>query len=55
MVREILRIHPDYVPAFRPEAMGVNVSLTMKNAGLILEWPPRNIVHKIAFIGVLKK
>lgn len=35
----------------RPEAMGVNVTETMKNVGVILEWPPVNIVRKIAFIG----
>ena len=34
-----------------PEAMGVNVTETMKNVGLILEWPPVKIVRKIAFIG----
>jgi len=34
-----------------PEAMGVNVTETMKNAGVILEWPPENIVRKIAFLG----
>ena len=34
-----------------PEAMGVNVTETMKNIGVILEWPPENIVRIIAFIG----
>jgi predicted metal-binding protein len=37
-----------------PEAMGVDVTATMKNAGLILEWPPKKIVRKIAFIGTEK-
>lgn len=37
-----------------PEAMGVNVTETMKNVGVILEWPPKVIVRKIAFIGTLK-
>lgn len=36
---------------YRPEAYGVNVTKTMKNIGVILEWPPVNIVRKIAFIG----
>jgi hypothetical protein len=35
-----------------PEAMGVNVTETMKNAGVVLEWPPENIVIKVAFIGI---
>lgn len=34
-----------------PEAMGVDVTATMKEAGIILEWPPEKIVRKIAFIG----
>lgn len=34
-----------------PEAMGVNVSETMKEAGIVLEWPPKEIVRKVAFIG----
>ena len=36
-----------------PEAMGVDVTATMKNAGIILEWPPEKIVRKIAFIGTI--
>lgn len=36
-----------------PEAMGVDVTATMKQAGIILEWPPKKIVRKIAFLGVL--
>lgn len=36
---------------YRPEAYGVNVTETMKNIGVILEWPPVNIVRKIAFVG----
>ena len=35
-----------------PEAMGVNVTATMKQLGVILEWPPQNIVRKVALIGV---
>ncbi len=34
-----------------PEAMGVNVTETMRGIGVILEWPPKIIVRKIAFIG----
>lgn len=36
---------------YRPEAYGVNVTATMKKIGIILEWPPVNIVRKIAFAG----
>jgi len=41
--------------SFCPEAMGVNVTATMKNLGVILEWPPQNIVRKVAIIGIRKK
>ncbi len=34
-----------------PEGMGVNVTKTMKKVGIILEWPPKKTVRKIAFIG----
>lgn len=37
-----------------PEAMGVDVTATMAEVGIILEWPPRKIVRKIAFIGTLR-
>lgn len=37
-----------------PEAMGVNVTATMKSLGIKLEWPPENTVRKIAIIGVRK-
>ena len=37
-----------------PEAMGVDVTATMKEVGIILEWPPKKIVRKIAFIGTRK-
>lgn len=43
---------------YRPEAYGVNVTETMKNIGIILEWPPAGIGHKIvrkiAFVGTPK-
>lgn len=38
-----------------PEAMGVDVTATMKAVGIILEWPPKKIVRKIAFIGTMLK
>jgi len=35
------------------EGMGVNVTETMKNAGIVLEWGPKiKTVYKIAFAGV---
>ena len=39
------------ISIYVPEATGVNVTETMKNAGVELEWPPENKVIKVAFIG----
>lgn len=41
-----------YYSTMSPEAMGVNVTQTLANAGLILEWPARKTVYKIAFAGI---
>lgn len=38
-----------------PEAMGVNVTETMRGIGVELEWPPERIVRKVAIIGHEKK
>jgi predicted metal-binding protein len=35
-----------------PEAMGVDVTSTMKRIGVTLEWPPKKIVRKIFLLGV---
>lgn len=40
--------------ALCPEAMGMNVTATMKKLGVILEWPPQNVVRKVAIIGIRK-
>ena len=40
--------------AFCPEAMGVNVTATMKSLGIVLEWPPETLVRKVAIIGIRK-
>lgn len=34
-----------------PEAMGINVTATMKNIGIILEWPPVNWTYQVAMAG----
>jgi predicted metal-binding protein len=36
-----------------PEAMGVNLTATMKNAGIELEWPPVEKAYQIALAGIL--
>ena len=35
-----------------PEGAGVNITETMKNAGIILEWPPVNYTYQVALAGI---
>jgi predicted metal-binding protein len=44
--------HPGYEVTIRPEAMGVNVTETLRRAGIELEWPPKNIVRQVALAGI---
>lgn len=41
-----------YVVNTVPEAMGVNVTETMKKIGIELEWPPGNVAYQIAMAGI---
>ncbi len=42
-----------YIITVVPEAMGVNVTETMKRVGIELEWPPVNVAYQIAMGGIL--
>ena len=46
-IKSFLRQHRDYKIIGCPEAQGVNLTETMKNSGIILEWPPVNISYQI--------
>ena len=35
-----------------PEAMGINITETMRNVGIELEWPPVNVTYQIALAGI---
>jgi len=37
-----------------PEAMGVDVHITLLQEGVLLEWPPVNIARQVALIGRIK-
>lgn len=37
-----------------PEAMGVNVTETMKNVSIFLEWPPETVTYQVALAGIRK-
>jgi predicted metal-binding protein len=46
-------IYPEYTVSHCPEAMGVNLTETMKQVGVELEWPPRETAYQIALAGML--
>ena len=46
--------HRKYVVNTVPEAMGVNVTETMKRVGVELEWPPISVTYQIAMAGYPK-
>jgi hypothetical protein len=59
--KEILKFekdHPECVVSTGPEAMGVNLTETMKKIGIELEWPPTKYAYQIAIGGtknIMKK
>lgn len=44
----------NYVAERTPEAMGVNITETLANVGIELEWPPKQIARQVALLGVRK-
>lgn len=46
--------HPDLIICRCPEAAGVNVTQTLKDHGLLLEWPPKKIVRQVAIAAALR-
>lgn len=52
---DFLRENKNYKVETCPEAMGVNITETMKKVGIELEWPPVNIAYQIALGGIKKK
>jgi hypothetical protein len=53
-IKYFLHNHPEYHVEACPEAMGVNVTETMKRAGIVLEWPPQVMSCQVALAGVKK-
>jgi predicted metal-binding protein len=53
-IRYFLGKHPGYRFETCPEAMGVNVTETLKRVGIILEWPPRQWACQVALAGIKK-
>lgn len=51
---EFLRTHPGYQIETCPEAMGVNITDTLRSVGIELEWPPTKIARQVALAGIKK-
>ena len=49
---EFKKSHPDYIVEECPEAMGVNVTETVHQVGVLLEWPPKKYVYHVALAGI---
>lgn len=43
--------HPSYKVVTVPEALGVNITETMKRLGVDLEWPPQEVAYQVALAG----
>jgi hypothetical protein len=54
-IDEALAILPGYAATWCPEAMGVNVTATLEQVGIALEWPPVHIVRQVALLAVPRK
>jgi hypothetical protein len=47
-IADFLRSHPGYGADTCPEAGGVNVTETLRLAGVELEWPPQTVARQVA-------
>lgn len=54
-IKGFWREHNDYSIETCPEAMGVNITQTLKNAGLDLEWPPKQWACQVALAGIRRE
>lgn len=53
-VIKFLKEFPEYTIVKCPEANGVDLTETMKNVGINLEWPPKQITYQIVMAGIKK-
>lgn len=54
-IEKFKKDHPDCVVTTGPEAMGVNITETMKQLGIELEWPPTKYSYQCAMGGTQKE
>lgn len=50
-VKQALKESPGLYVLYCPEACGVNITATMKNLGIDLEWPPKQYTYQVAILG----
>ena len=50
-IKMFLKGHPDYIISHCPEGSGVNLTQTMKDVGIDLEWPPKKYTYQIVLAG----
>jgi len=50
-LRQLKKKNKRYYIEYCPEAAGVNLTATMKNIGIRLQWPPRDYSYLIVLIG----
>ncbi|KKS02979.1 MAG: hypothetical protein UU64_C0004G0038 [candidate division WWE3 bacterium GW2011_GWF2_41_45] len=55
LCQEKCKDFPGYVSITNAEAMGVNLTETCRNVGIILEWPPRRVVYQVSLLAKSKK
>lgn len=53
-IRFFMQDHPEVIYTLLPEAMGVQVILTARKAGIPIEIKPKKMIHKIALVGYPK-
>lgn len=55
-IKQFYREHGlDYKVETCPEAMGVNITQTLANAGIVLEWPPETVAYQVALAAKERK
>lgn len=54
-VQAFLASRPGYRSTQCPEGMGVNVTQTLADAGMVLEWPPKHYVRLVAFVALPRR
>ena len=54
-IKSFMKDHRGFKIISCPEAQGVNLTETMANVGIKLDWPPKKIAYQIVLAGISKK